>query len=157
MSTNNDIKKGGCAEFELLMMGRLDGELSSDDDRRLEKHLEECPACRETLAAYTKLSEGAAGVSIREPEGEEWDEYWKNVANRLERKSIWVVVSIGAAGVFLFAAILAVKFVLGNEAMPFWTKVAVFALFGGLAGLFTSVLREKLYLGKRDKYRKVKR
>lgn len=40
-----------CEYFRELISGRLDGELSPDEERQLDEHLNECPSCRE-LAGY---------------------------------------------------------------------------------------------------------
>lgn len=52
---------GACEEYELLLAVRLDGELTSEEEARLEAHLARCPACR----ALAEELEGAHDALAR--------------------------------------------------------------------------------------------
>jgi len=56
-----------------------------------------------------------------------------------------VLIAIGAAIIVFLAA----------DDMPTWTKVMFFAIYGGLAVLLYSVLRQRLIERKTDKYKDV--
>jgi len=44
-----------------------------------------------------------------------------------------------------------------DASIGLFTKVALFALIGGLAILFVSVVRERLFFHKKDRYKDVRR
>lgn len=46
-----------CHEIESLLLKRLEGRLAGDEAARLERHLDECAACRETLDAQRAVAE----------------------------------------------------------------------------------------------------
>ncbi|MEW5923606.1 MAG: zf-HC2 domain-containing protein [Candidatus Zixiibacteriota bacterium] len=46
-----------CEYFRELMSARLDGELSTDEERQLAEHLAGCPSCRETADQLTELKD----------------------------------------------------------------------------------------------------
>ena len=50
------------AEFEELISASLQGDLTADERRRLDGHLDTCPACRATLAAFSDQRRIMAGL-----------------------------------------------------------------------------------------------
>lgn len=85
------------------------------------------------------------------------DMYQTGAYTRIERRIGWVLFSLGvmvllAAG--LYELVLAL---LRGSADPWWVRAAVGACVAGLAVLFVSVLRERLFVLKRDPYKEVKR
>jgi len=157
MSDETTAPASPCREFELLMMRKLDGEISAEDDRRLKDHLESCPSCAIAYSQFEKIVAATAHVRVKEPPREEWDLYWDKVANRLERGIAWALFTAGLAFVITYLAFIAAAYLVRSESIPFWAKVGIFALAAGLVLLFVSVAREKLALRKTDKYRGVKR
>ena len=45
-----------CDEAGPLLLRRLEGRLEADEGQRLEQHLEQCEACRETLEAQRRVA-----------------------------------------------------------------------------------------------------
>jgi predicted anti-sigma-YlaC factor YlaD len=147
----------GCGEFELLMMRELDGEITPAEKARLDAHLRTCAKCAAAYRQYGKLVAATAEVGMKEVAKEEWDLYWANVYNRIERGAAWMLVSVGAAAVFAYAAYRIVMWLLGTSAVAWWAKAGIFALALGIAWLFASVAREKWAMRRTDKYLGVKR
>jgi hypothetical protein len=56
-----------CDLVKELLSGYLDNELSPEDRSRVEKHLADCAACREELAAIKKIDEYVRSADIEEP------------------------------------------------------------------------------------------
>ena len=157
MTQENNPPAAACDEFELLMMRRLDGEITPDEARRLDEHLSVCANCRKTFAQYEKITAAAGHVSHKEPPNEEWDVYWDKVENRLERGIAWTLITIGLSFVIAYAAFIGSFYLVRSRAVSLWVKIAVFVVVAGFALLFTSVAREKLTMRKTDKYKGVKR
>ena len=45
-----------CGDVERLVLRRLEGRLAADEGRRLERHLQQCETCRETLEAHRRVA-----------------------------------------------------------------------------------------------------
>lgn len=56
-----------CTEYIELMHRQLDGELSELETRRLEKHLQQCPACAEDYQSFQEMNDLFQGVEMIEP------------------------------------------------------------------------------------------
>ena len=49
-----------CEEAMELLSGSIDGENTPEEERRLQAHLAECPACRALLEAYRAVDAATA-------------------------------------------------------------------------------------------------
>jgi len=139
------------------MMAALDGELSGEERAELDRALAEQSDLRQEWERLARVKEATKEMSYREPPEETWEHYWVSVYNRLERGFGWVLVSIGALVLLGYGAWHALGALLGDVALPAFIKLAIFAgLFGTLILLF-SVVREKLFVRKGDRYKEVQR
>ena len=75
-----------CDDVGPLMLRRLEGRLEADEGQRLEQHLEQCEACRETLEAQRRV---AAVLSSR-PVAEAPLGFAGRVMAHLERGPGWL-------------------------------------------------------------------
>ena len=157
MSEEDKPPGSTCREFELLMMRALDGEISPAEKARLEEHLKSCCGCGRAFAEYGRIAAATNEVALRPVPQEQWELYWTNVHNRLERSFAQAVFYFGAAFVAAFAVMRFAGWVVTTSSLSWWVKGAILALAAGFAWLFVSVAREKLTLRKTDKYTEVKR
>ncbi len=143
-----------CDEIQRMLSGYVDGELDDNSRQRVEPQLATCTKCTAEYEKLKKLAEVTNEMKFREPAQEVWDKYWLNVYNRLERTTGWTIFVLGvvalvAWGIYAFVTdptIEAVK------------KVLIGAPIIGLAVLLISVIRERIYKSKFDRYsREVKR
>ncbi len=96
-------------------------------------------------------------MKFKDPSPEVWERYWDQLYNRLERGVGWALASIGAIILIAFGLFKLVEAVLGDARIVPFLKVGILALITGIAVLFISALRERLFVWKSDKYREVKR
>ena len=96
-----------CEEIQKLMMGYLDGELSAEQKRLVEKHLAECRKCRGEFDSFTQLEEVTGRVKLADLKEDIWAGYWKGVYRRIERGAGWIFLSVGA---IILAALGAFQF-----------------------------------------------
>jgi anti-sigma factor RsiW len=131
-----------------MMSGHLDRELDESSTRRLQNHLSECPRCNAEYQKMARIVAATDRLRIEIPPDEVWDTFLAGAYNRIERKTGWVAFAIGAAvlvvlGVWLFL-------------MEPWASALVKVLIAvpvvGLLIIFVSVLRERLFLAKIDRY-----
>ena len=139
-----------CESFQLLMSGYLDGELTTEDRARLEKHLASCWGCRQEFDKMRRLVTAASELRVDEPPEEVWETFMDGVYNRIERQTGWVLLVVGAAALALFG----IYQFLSEPWGPALVKLLIATPVVGLAVVFISVLRERLFAAKTDRYSK---
>jgi hypothetical protein len=142
--------------FIYLIEKYFDGELTSEEksefdslllDKNLKNEFEEQKRVKEVLNK----------MKLKNPSAEIWDRYWLSVYNKVERGLAWIAISIGVLILIVYGSIGAVESFLADTQTPGIVKLGISALvIGGLILLF-SVIREKLFIGARDKYKEVQR
>jgi len=146
-----------CDDYKDLLMGYLDNELSDEQRRRVEKHLAGCSGCAGELEDFKKLKAITDEVTLVEPEDRIWQDYWSGIYNRLERGIGWIMFSVAAIALAIYCGFRAIEELIKNPDVEIVLKVGLLALIAGLAILFVSVLRERLYFWKTDRYKDVRR
>ncbi|NWG12808.1 MAG: zf-HC2 domain-containing protein [Acidobacteria bacterium] len=143
--------------FKPLLMGYLDSELTELESIRVEQHLEQCAECARELEEFRRLKEVTRNMRVATPDARSWDEYWSHVYNRLERRVGWVLVSIGAILILSYGVYsLIAKFLLRSD-FPLIVRFGAVAIVVGFCTLLISVLRERLFMSRIDKYERIKR
>ena len=134
---SNDISKEEKIEFEKMLIS----------DSQLQSEFEEQKRIKEVLNK----------MKLKNPSREVWDSYWMGIYNRIERGIAWAVISIGAMIFFGYASYEIVNAFIKDTQAPVLAKIGISMLvFGGLILLF-SLLREKMFTSKRDKYKEIQR
>ena len=146
-----------CDDYKDLLMGYLDNELSDEQRRRVEKHLAACSGCAGELEDFKKLKAITDEVTLAEPEDRIWQDYWSGIYNRIERGIGWIVFSVAAIALAIYCGFRAIEELIRDPNVEMVLKVGLLALIAGLAILFVSVLRERLYFWTRDRYKDVRR
>lgn len=146
-----------CENYKELMMAYLDGEIYDDQKAVFEAHLKECSCCSKEIEEFRKLNEITGSVEFAEPEDEVWDGYWENVYNRSERFAGWILFSIAGILLVIYGGFKLIECIIKDNSISLLLKCGFLALLAGLAVLFISVLRERLYFRKKDRYDKVRR
>ncbi len=146
-----------CHDYKDLMMGYLDNELSDEQKCQFEEHLTGCSECKDELEEFRKLKAITDEVTLVEPEDRIWQDYWAGIYNRIERSVGWIVFSVAAILLIIYGGFKAIEEMVKDPDIETILKVGLLALIAGLAVLFVSVLRERLYFWKRDRYKDVRR
>jgi predicted anti-sigma-YlaC factor YlaD len=146
-----------CHDYKDLMMGYLDNELSDEQKRQFEEHLAGCSECKDELAEFKKLKAITDEVTLVEPEDKIWQDYWDGIYNRIERSVGWIVFSVAAILLTIYGGFKLIEELIRDETIGMLLKIGLLVLIVGLAILFVSVLRERLYFWQRDRYRNVRR
>ena len=146
-----------CPDYKGLMMGYLDNELNEQEKKMFTEHLDQCPDCKKELAEFTELKQLADGVALTEPTDELWQQYWKNIYNRFERTLGWILMSVAAVILLIYGGFRLIEEIVQDPTVDVVLKIGLVALIAGFAILFVSVLRERLYLRKKDPYKDIRR
>ncbi|HGY56292.1 MAG TPA: hypothetical protein ENK44_11345 [Caldithrix abyssi] len=146
-----------CQQAQILIMGKIDGELPAEENRILDEHLAVCSKCKYEYERFVQLKKGTSEMKFEILPEVQWDAYWDQVYNKIERGIGWILFSIGFILVASFWGYQALEGFFMDPKQPTILKIGVGALTLGLIFLFVSVLREKLMVKKVDKYRSVQR
>jgi hypothetical protein len=138
-------------------MASIDGELAGGERGELERLLDEHPALRAESARFQRVKEVTEAMALRPAPEEVWSDYWASVYSRLERGIGWILFSLGAIVVLSYGAWTGVRELLADATMPWFVKVSLLALTIGTVVLLVSVLREKVFVGRRQRYKDVER
>lgn len=152
--TNNEVDQQRIRE---LMMAQLDGESTPEQDAEVVLWMQADPALNkefELMKAVKKLTRQQQPGDLP---AEQWDQYWQGVYPRLERGLGWILMSLGALALLLFASWeIAREWILSPE-IPLWIKAAGISFWSGLSILLISVIREKWFLHKHERYKDIQR
>jgi len=140
--------------YKKLLMGLLDNELSRKEKASLEIHLKKCLECRRELKEFERMKGVVKSMKYKELPDEVWEKYWSKVYNRLERGLGWILLSVGAMVLLFYGGFKAIEGLVKDPTIAVFLKVAILILLVGLVILFVSVVRERIFTYKRDKYAK---
>ena len=146
-----------CQNYKDLMMAYLDNELDDEQRRAFEQHLSSCSVCANELKEFQKLKQLTDNVTLIEPEDRIWQQYWSGIYNRIERGLGWILFSVAAILLVIYGGFKMIEEIIRDQTVGVLLKVGLLALIVGLAILFVSVLRERLYFWRKDRYRDVRR
>jgi len=146
-----------CQDYKNLMMAYIDGELEPEARKTFEEHLQSCKECSAELKEFKQLKQLTDDIEFAEPEDRIWEQYWQNIYNRTERTTGWVLFSIAAILLLIYGGFKFIETIIHDPSVGFILKAALLVLIAGAAVLFVSVLRERLYFWKKDRYKNVRR
>lgn len=140
-----------------LLSPLLDGELDEGAKKEMEEHLAACPECRREYEQMQKIEEVMAMVTLKNPPQEMWIYYWRSVYNRLERGLGWILLSLGAIILLCFGAYKMVEGILEDAAIPLLLKIGILVFLAGVAILLVSVIREQIFLRRKERYKEIEK
>ena len=143
--------------FKSLLMGYLDHELTELEVIRMEQHLQGCAGCAAELEDFRRLKEVTDTMRVVMPDDKYWEDYWSHIYNRLERRIGWILISLGAILLTSYGGYRLLYALLLHAGIPLMVRAGVLALIVGFCTLLISVLRERIFLSKSDKYGRIKR
>jgi predicted anti-sigma-YlaC factor YlaD len=146
-----------CQDHKDLMMAYLDNELDDEQRRAFEEHLATCPECAREMKEFAKLKQVTDSVTLVEPEDRLWEQYWGGIYNRIERRIGWMLFSIAGILLVIYGGFKAIEELVRDPAVGVLLKIGLLALIAGLAILFVSILRERIYFWSKDRYKDVRR
>lgn len=133
------------------LSGLLDGELTQQERQRVSLHLESCATCRADLSHLTALRQRIGKAGLSEIGEDKWRENMNDSGVQTTRNIGWLMF-IG--GLLAMAGIALGAFIF-DDGISLQDKLIISAVYGGLAILFLSVLRQRLIERKTDKYKDV--
>ena len=134
-----------------LVSGYIDGELTQQQRQRVELHCDSCEACRRELEQLKRLRDDVGKSRLSEYGEDKWRESMDDPGSKVFRGIGWLLL-IG--GLMAIGGIVLLGFIT-DPTLELHMKLIIGAIYGGLAVLFISVLRQRLIERKTDKYKDV--
>jgi len=135
----------------------FDGELNKEQRKQVKEHLNECSECRAEFEGINKLEEIMSKVEFKKPSKDVWKIYWYSVYNRLERRLGWILLSIGAIILLFFGAYKMIEGIIQDSTTPLVLKVGILVFIGGVVVMLVSLIRERFFIRKRERYKEVEK
>jgi hypothetical protein len=143
--------------FIYLLENYFDNNLSEEENKELINLINSNKTLQTEFEEQKRIKEVLSKMSLKNPSREAWDNYWLGIYNRLERGIAWIILSVGAVIVLSFITINIVEGLLETNNIPLFYKAGIFLLMIGVVILFVSVVREKFFTYKNDKYKEIQR
>ena len=134
-----------------LLSGYIDGELTQQERQRVDIHCGNCERCNQEREDLSNLRKRVGDTRLSQYGEDKWRESMNDSTVRASRGIGWLLL-IG--GILAVSAIAVLGF-LTEPGIDTREKIIVGAIYGGLAALFISVLRQRLIERKADKYKDV--
>ena len=134
-----------------LLSGLIDGELTAQQRQRVEIHCETCAGCRQELARLRELRRQTGAAKLSDLGEGTWRQSMKDLTVKSTRGIGWLLLF---AGVVALGGFVVYEFVTDPD-IATHMKFIIGAIYGGLALLFVSVLRQRLIERRTDKYKDV--
>lgn len=131
--------------------------LTNSEKQEFDTLLNTNPEFKREFEDQKTVKEVLKKMTLKNPSKEVWDGYWLGVYNKIERGIAWIAISIGAIIFFSYASIEFVNAFINDTQTPPLVKVGIGILIFGMLVLVFSLIREKFFTSKHDKYKEVQR
>jgi GR25 family glycosyltransferase involved in LPS biosynthesis len=143
--------------FIILLEKHFENELTDLEKQEFETLINSKTELKREFEEQKRIKEVLRKMKLKNPSREQWDSYWMGVYNRIERGIAWIVISIGALIFFGYSSYEVVHALINDTHTPPLAKLGVTLLIFGALILIFSLIREKIFTSKRDKYKEIQR
>jgi hypothetical protein len=145
------------ARWQELLMKVVDGVASESERQEFDQLLEADAALRDEYTAMLRIKETTDQMQYVEMPDSFWDDYWHGIHNRLERGLGWTLLIVGAALIVGFVIFEFFRSFFLDGSVSIILRLGVLIAILGTLVLLISVLREKLFARKRERYKEIVR
>ena len=143
--------------FLILLEKHFENESTESESQEFQSLINSNIELKQEYEEQKRIKEVLRKMKMKNPSKEVWDSYWMGVYNRVERGLAWIVISIGALIFFGYASYETVNAFINDTHTPPLAKFGITLLIFGALILIFSLIREKIFTSKRDKYKEVQR
>ncbi len=144
-------------KYKIMLAGYIDGELTAEEKADFEKYLTRDPEIRKELQTFQKLKEVTKAMKYADIPEAVWDGYWQDLYRRMERGLGWIFLSLGIIALAVLGIFHFCRDFLFDAEIPIVLRLATVLTALGTIILLVSVIRERLFAWRRDRYREVQR
>lgn len=141
--------------FQTLLSKALDNLLTDEERIEFDNLLASSNEYQEDYKSLKQIKEITKTMKLKNPPEEVWDKYWLGIYSKLERGLSWILISIGAIVVLIYSGFRAIESVIQDPTLAWFLKAAILMLIAGGVFLFVSVVRERIFLRKTEKYKEI--
>ena len=152
MSEENNSKRERCQH---LVMALIDGEISQSEKMELDNLIDNYSDLQKEYQEFLKLKEVTQTMKLKQPDQEIWQAYWQNIYNRLERGFAWTLFGFGAALLLAYGLYTFIIDIWRKTEIPILLKMGIYIALVGVILLLISIMGEKLFLWRNERYKEV--
>jgi ferric-dicitrate binding protein FerR (iron transport regulator) len=141
--------------WQKLLAGYLDDELDEAERRELDAELQRNPELRAELEQFRKLKRVTDAVRYADLPDAVWETYWSSLYRKMERGLGWLLFSASAAILACYGVIQMLSTLYTDYRISWIVKIGVTGLLFGLIVLVVSLIRERIFAYRNDRYREV--
>lgn len=141
-------------DIQELMMKVVDGIASPDEEMTLAGAIRGNEKWETELRAFRKIKEVTDSMRFKELPDSYWPGYWESVYRGMERGLGWILLSVGAIILLAFGMYTGLSQFYSDPGIGVLLKVGVSAAGLGVIILLVSVVRERLFARKHERYEK---
>ena len=138
-------------ELEKKISMLIDGELDDAEAAEVMRLVDINAEAKAYLERNKKLKEVFSEMSMNEPSGGKFAEFWPSVSNRLTRGIGWILLIVGVIANIIYALY---AFIITETINPL-EKVLAFLVISGFVLLFIAVAHQRFVESKTDKYKDI--
>lgn len=146
-----------CEQYELYISAFIDNELDEEQQIELFEHLASCPNCRSHLKELKQIKEGTMHLKEYLTPPVELEYFWHNLYHKIERGISWSLIILGSLVLFITGLFMIVKEIWISNELSIILKISLLFLVSGSLLLLVSVVREKLFIRRFDKYKEIQK
>ena len=143
--------------YKILIEKKTDKLIDDDELLILNKHLETCEECRNDLKEVEEMEKLIKMHRYRSPEDKIWTKYKGGFYAKIERGIGWIFFSIGIIVLLISGMFYFIRDFLFDPSVSLVLRLGVSALIIGFVILLVSIIRERVFFNKRERYKEVKR
>lgn len=143
--------------YKILIEKRISGMISDSELHELNEHLKSCEECRHDLEEAEKMNKLLSGYKYKSPEDKLWEHYKSNIYAKIERGIGWIFFSIGAIILLVTSTFYFIRDFLLDNNVPVFIRVGVALLVIGIVVLLISIIRERIFFNKNERYKEVEK
>ena len=140
-----------------MLAGYVDNELTEQERIEFERELAVNAELQRELKEFNRLKMVSGQMRYADLPDQVWEAYWQSVYRKIERGAGWVLASIGAIILLVFGAFEAFSKLYADPASPWWLKTGLTLAAVGLIILLVSLVRERFFAYKRERYTEVEK
>ncbi len=146
-----------CEEVKPYLAAYLDGELPPETKKQVERHLAGCAECSAELEEMRRIRNLLSQIEPPKLPDIYWKTYWSGIYNRIERAVGWILLSVGTIILMAYGLYMAFEKFFTDPSISIVQKIGVGALGLGIIVLLVSIIRERIFAAKHERYSQVER
>lgn len=143
--------------WKQLLAGYVDNELNPEERREFERELAHNVELQNELKEFNRLKLVTSQMKYADLPDEVWEAYWQSLYKKIERGAGWILTSLGAIVLLVFGLFEVFSKLYADPNAPFWLKFGLTVGCIGVIILLVSLVRERFFAYKRERYTEVEK